>query len=121
MVVNSLHSGPKVTALRVGEENVRRYFRREVAEIDLRLDHLQIRCELTPEFWQDQPEIHDRRLCLWLEWKQRNETKTGSAPAALEMIRLGRNSFILSSACREHAGQTRAGKGGHCGHTNHPD
>ena len=108
MVVNSLHSGHKVTALRVGEENVRRYFRREVAEIDLKLDHLQIRCELTPEFWQDQPEIHDHRLCLWLEWKQRNETR--SAPAALEMIRSGKNSFVLSPVCRKPIGQIRAEK-----------
>lgn len=108
MVVTSRHSGHKVTALRVGEENVRRYFRREVAEIELRLDHLEIRCELTPEFWRDQPEIHDRRLCLWLEWKERGEG--ASDPAPLAMIRSGKNCFVLGPAGSQRTGQTSVEK-----------
>jgi hypothetical protein len=80
-----------VTGLNVGATNVRRYFPKSITEIELELDHLRIQCELTPEFWRGQPEIHDPRLCLWLESKQRNEQT--NRHASLAMIRLDKNTF----------------------------
>jgi hypothetical protein len=94
MIVSSVCIGHHVTGLKVGTTNVRRYFPKGVTEIELQLDHLCIECGLTPDFWQDQPDIHDARLCLWLESKQWMEKANGPAPVA--MIRSGKNSFTLS-------------------------
>ena len=69
MVVKTHFKGHGVTGLHVGTSNVRRYFPRNISFIDLQLDHLQIRCELGPDFWKGEPEIHDPRLCSWLELK----------------------------------------------------
>jgi len=93
MIVTSLCVGHHVTGLKVGAKNARRYFPRGAREIELRLDHLCIECALAPDFWQDQAEIHDPRLCLWLESKQWIERANGPAPVA--MIRSGNNSFTL--------------------------
>ncbi|MGO8757929.1 MAG: hypothetical protein ACLQG3_07380 [Terracidiphilus sp.] len=109
MVVTSLCMGSRVTGLYVGEGNVRRYFREGVAEIELQLDHLRIQCGLTPAFWRDQPEIHDPRLSLWLQSKQRSEKSR--APFPLAMIRSGKNSFILALLNRRSDKQTRSDKG----------
>ncbi len=70
MVVKTKYEGHKVTGLRVGSHNARLYFPRHVTAIELQLDHLRIECGLSPEFWAGLPEIHDSRLCLWLESKQ---------------------------------------------------
>jgi len=99
MVVTSQWIGHRVSGLYVGASNVRRYFSKRVTKIELRLDHLLIECGLAPNFWQDQPEIHDPRLCLWLESKQRN----GHSPVPLAMIPSGNNSFILGPASKEAA------------------
>ncbi len=96
MVVTSQCSGHRVTGLFVGAGNVRRYFRKGVREIELQLDHLRIECWLAPDFWNGQPEIHDPRLCLWLESKVRNLNGQASEPMA--MIPSGENSFILGPA-----------------------
>jgi hypothetical protein len=101
MVVNSQYIGSRVTGLYVGEGNVRRHFRRRVAEIELHLDHLRIQCELAPSFWRDKPEIRDPRLCLWLESKRRSET------VPLAMVRLGKNSFLLGPINRRAARRVR--------------
>jgi hypothetical protein len=93
MVVTSQCSGHRVTGLYVGAHNVRRYFPKTVQEIELQLDHLRIECWLGPDFWKDQPEIHDPRLCLWLESKHRNGK--GQVPFPLAMVPSGENSFIL--------------------------
>jgi len=93
MIVTSVCVGHHVTGLKVGAKNARRYFPRGTSEIELQLGHLRIQCGLTANFWQDQPEIHDPRLCLWLESKQRNER--ANAPALVAMIRSGENSFTL--------------------------
>ena len=69
MVVKTQLSGGEVTGLHVGARNVRRYFPREIRVIELELDGLQIQCGLSPEFWNGRPEIHDPRLCEWLDFK----------------------------------------------------
>ncbi len=101
MVVTSQWIGHRVSGLYVGASNVRRYFSKRVNKIELRLDHLLIECGLSPNFWQDQPEIHDPRLCLWLESKQRDNN--GRSPVPLAMIPSGNNSFILGPAGKETA------------------
>ena len=93
MVVTSVCIGHHVTGLRVGAKNVRRYFPKNIREIELQLDHLCIQCGLAPDFWRDQPEIQDPRLCIWLESKQRNEQTNETVPLA--MFRSGKNSFTL--------------------------
>jgi len=93
MVVTSVCIGHHVTGLYVGARNMHRYFPKSVTEIELQLDQLRIQCGLSPDFWQDQPEIHDPRLCIWLESKQRNEKANASVPLA--MNRSGKNTFIL--------------------------
>ena len=101
MVVTSQCIGHRVTGLYVGPTNVRRYFSKRMTKIELRLDHLLIECGLAPNFWHDQPEIQDPRLCLWLESKQRNGN--GHLPVRMALIPSGTNSFILSPASKETA------------------
>jgi hypothetical protein len=60
----------------------------------LHLDHLQIQCGLGPDFWQDQPEIHDPRLCAWLESKNFH-TRPDRTPIPLAMVPSGKNSFRI--------------------------
>jgi hypothetical protein len=94
MVVISQYCGHRVTGLYVGAENVKRYFPKRIAAIELQLGHLYIECELAPDFWQDRPEISDPRLCLWLESKRLNG-KGRPSPVSLAMIPTGENSFAL--------------------------
>jgi hypothetical protein len=101
MVVTSKCIGHRVTGLYVGSSNVRRYFSKRATQIELKLDHLLIECGLSPNFWQDDPEIYDPRLCLWLESKRRNHN--GHAQFAMALIPSGKNSFILDPASQEPA------------------
>jgi hypothetical protein len=94
MVVKTKCKGLAVIGLHVGVNNVRRYFSRRISEIELHLDHLQIQCWLSPEFWQGQPEIHDPRLGAWLESKNLH-SKPDRTPVPLAMIPAGNNSFRL--------------------------
>ena len=94
MVVRTQSKGLTVIGLHVGVNNVRRYFPRHASVIELHLDHLQIQCGLSPDFWRGQPEIHDPRLCAWLEAKnfRGNPNRT---PLPMVMIPAGKNSFRL--------------------------
>ncbi len=94
MVVRAQSKGRAFIGLQVGEHNVRRYFSREIAVIELQLDHLAIQCGLAPEFWDGRPEICDPRLGAWLEAKN-FYGKLGEAPMALAMIPSGKNAFRL--------------------------
>ncbi|HUB30927.1 MAG TPA: hypothetical protein VL967_14565 [Terracidiphilus sp.] len=94
MVVKTQSKGRGVTGLNVGINNVERYFPRGVHSVELQLDHLQIQCDLTPDFWQGQPEIYDPRLCAWLESKHFN-AHPGKGPISLALIPSGKNSFRL--------------------------
>jgi hypothetical protein len=96
MVVKTQCKGREVTGLRVGVYNARRYFPKNISAIELELDHLRIECGLPPDFWRGQPEIHDPRLCAWLQSKQsQNSCRT---PVPLDMIPSGQNSFKLGFA-----------------------
>jgi len=108
MVVKTHSKGHGLTGLHVGVSNVRRYFSSHVAVVELHLDHLQIQCGLAPDFWQDQPEIHDPRLCAWLESKHLHSSPDRS-PIPLAMIPAGNNSFRLRpiSSNGQSAAQTR--------------
>jgi hypothetical protein len=94
MVVKTQSKGHGLTGLHVGATNVRRYFPKDASVIELQLDHLQIQCGLDPGFWQDQPEIHDPRLNLWLESK-RAKGKSNESSILLAMIPQGKNAFRL--------------------------
>lgn len=96
MVVKTQCKGRGVTGLHVGISNVRRYFPKHVSAIELQLDHLQIQCGLSPDFWHGQPEIYDPRLCAWLESKHLRH-KPDRTPIPLAMIPAGENSFRLQS------------------------
>ena len=109
MVVISQCTGRRVTGLYVGASNVRRYFSRRLTQIELQLDHLRIECGLGPDFWQGQPAIHDPRLCLWLEPKQRD--RLSRAPVRLSLIRSGTNSFILGPTQKGRANPVPNGMG----------
>lgn len=93
MMVRTQGRGRSIRGLYVGAANVRRHFPRDIAVIELQLDHLRILCGLAPDFWQGQPEICDSRLCAWLESKQ-----VQGAPIRLAMISEGANLFRLESA-----------------------
>ncbi len=90
---NTLHR-PGCDGVHVGTTNVRRYFPKSIEVIELQLDHLRIQCGLAPDFWRDQPEIHDPRLCAWLESKLFH-TKPDQNPIPIAMIPSGKNSFRL--------------------------
>jgi hypothetical protein len=62
----------------------------------LHLDHLRIQCALPPGFWNGHPEIHDPRLCAWLESKNLHVGFHGR-PVPLAMIPAGENAFRLQS------------------------
>jgi hypothetical protein len=94
MVVKTQCKGREVTGLRVGASNARRYFPKNIAAIELELDHLRIECGLPPDFWRGQPEIHDPRLCAWLESKEFNG-KSCRTPIPLDLIPSGKNSFKI--------------------------
>jgi hypothetical protein len=94
MVVRAQSRGRGLTGLHIGTANVRRYFPRNVPEIELELDHLHIQCGLHPKFWQGEPEIYDPRLCAWLEAKN-IRTQTDRIPVPLVMIPSGKNAFKL--------------------------
>jgi hypothetical protein len=99
MVVKPQSKGRQLVGLQVGASNVRRYFSKDAAVIELDLDHLQIQCGLGPDFWRGQPEIRDPRLCAWLKAKH-FEGKPGETPIPLAMIPSGKNSFRLQPLCR---------------------
>ncbi len=99
MVVKTQSKGREYIGLQVGANNVRRYFPRDMAVVELQLDHLEIQCGLTPDFWDGQAEIHDARLCAWLESKNFHE-KLGQTPMALAMIPSGKNCFRLRPISR---------------------
>ena len=94
MVVKTQCKGHEVIGLLVGATNARRYFPRSISKIELQLDHLRIECGLSPAFWHGQPEIHDRRLCAWLEQKQFHGAASRT-PLPLDMTPAGKNSFRL--------------------------
>jgi hypothetical protein len=94
MVVKTQSKGRGVTGLHVGANNVRRYFPKQISSIELQLDHLQIRCGLTPNFWQGEPDIFDPRLCAWLESRHMH-AKADRASVPLAMIPEGKNCFRL--------------------------
>ena len=94
MVVKTQFNGSEVTGLHVGVRNVRKYFPKTIRVIELQLDHLQIQCGLSPEFWQGEPQIHDPRLCEWLDFKvghrmgRRKEARLAMTPAGTNIFRL---------------------------------
>jgi hypothetical protein len=100
MVVKTRIKGREVIGLLVGAENVRRYFPNQVSVIELQLDDLQIQCGLGPEFWTGEPEIHDPRLCEWLDFKILNRV-AGRATVLLAMTPSGKNRFRLCPATLE--------------------
>jgi len=94
MVVKTQSKGRGVTGLHVGVRNVRRYFPKHISSIELQLDHLQIECWLKPNFWRNEPDIFDPRLCAWLESRHMH-TKPDRASISLAMIPEGNTSFRL--------------------------
>ena len=80
--------------LHVGRSNVVEHFPFRIDSVELELDHLCIVCTLEPSFWDDQPEIHDARLSIWLEAK-RLGGKIPAAPALMALIPTGQHAFRL--------------------------
>lgn len=107
MVVKPQSKGRELIGIQVGASNVRRYFSKDAAVIELELDHLQIQCGLGPDFWRGQPEIRDPRLCAWLKAKN-FEGKPGETPIPLVMIPSGKNSFRLQPLCRSARTKTKS-------------
>jgi len=97
MVVKTQLKGGEITGLHVGARNVRRYFPKTTQVIELQLDHLAIQCGLSPEFWRGQPEIHDPRLCEWLDFKIVHRPG-GRKELRLAMMPAGDNTFRLRSS-----------------------
>jgi hypothetical protein len=97
MVVKTQTKARGITGLHVGANNVLRYFPKHISVIELQLDHLHIQCGLPPDFWNGHPEIHDPRLCAWLESRLLH-SKPDRRPIPLAMIPAGENSFRLQPA-----------------------
>jgi hypothetical protein len=94
MVVKTQSKERGITGLHVGINNVRRYFPKGTSCIELQLDHLNIRCGLTPDFWQDRPDIYDPRLGAWLEAKHFH-AEPGRTSVPLVMIPAGKDAYRL--------------------------
>ena len=97
MVVKTHSKSRGMIGLDVGVNNVERYFSPGTRAIELQLGHLEIQCDLSPEFWQGHPEIYDPRLCAWLEAKHLGGG-IGQAPVSLSLIPSGKNSYRLAPA-----------------------
>lgn len=93
MVVRAYKDGRQRTGLLIGEANARRYFNKHAPSIELRLDDLRIQCTLSPDFWEDHPEIHDPRLSLWLEFK--SARRPGGEPMLLSLDPSGPDAFVV--------------------------
>lgn len=98
-MVKALRIGSELAGVRVGKRNARRFFPRDITEIELQLDHLRIECGLAPDFWSNQPEIHDPRLSLWLAAKDPRATACRT-PVRYRMTPSGKNSFRIEPAVR---------------------
>jgi hypothetical protein len=107
MVVRTKRKGLQVIGLRVGANNVRRYFSKRIPSIELHLDHLLIQCGLSPDFWQGEPEIRDPRLGAWLQSKN-FQGSPHQTPVPLAMIPAGENSFRLQAASLAAESRTKA-------------
>jgi hypothetical protein len=94
MLVETFSRTPGKTGLHVGVENVQRFFPESISEIDIHLGHLQIRCNLNPEFWRGKPEIFDERLSVWLESKYLH-CKRDKTPIRLAMVPIGIGTSIF--------------------------
>ncbi len=94
MVVRTQCNGLEVTGLLVGTTNARRYFSKRTRAVQLHLGDVEIECQLTPDFWHGQPEIHDPRLCEWLKFKVFHH-QSGRMPIAMDLEQFGLNSFRL--------------------------
>ena len=108
MVVKTQLRGGEVTGLHVGAKNVRKYFPKGICVIELQLDHLQIQCGLSPQFWQGEPEIHDPRLCEWLDFKVIHRMG-GRREIRLAMTPAGENIFRLRSSALKDDGMAGMG------------
>lgn len=106
MVVRTKSGRLGMMGLHVGDGNVQRLFPPDVPTVELQLDHLRIVCDLAPQFWDGDPEIHDHRLGAWLESK-RNAGKLTSKHAAVAMIPAGEHAFRLQPVGVREAGNTR--------------
>ncbi len=106
MVVMSQCNGNRVMGLYVGTNNVRRYFPKQISAIELQLDHLRIECGLTSRFWEGQPEIHDPRLCLWLESKH-SQRRGRRESMPLAMTPSGESSFVLGPVRHDEHSKAR--------------
>jgi hypothetical protein len=109
MVVRTQSKGREITGLQVGANNVRRYFPKGTEIIELELDHLQIQCSLGPDFWQDQPEIHDPRLGAWLQSKNFHE-RPSREPVPQALIPNGENSFRLRPISLKHRARNKSAR-----------
>lgn len=96
MVVTTQESGREVVGLHVGAANVRKYFPKDMAAVELLLGDLRIQCNLSPSFWNGQPEICDPRLGAWLKFKV-SRTRSSRKPVALAMEQAGTNAFTVRS------------------------
>ncbi len=96
MVVQTVSKDHLGTGLLVGSDNVRRYFTKGITTIILHLGHLDIQCELAPEFWDGCPEIHDDRLSCWLESIHLHR-RSSRASIALAMVPAGGNVYCLQA------------------------
>jgi hypothetical protein len=94
MLVKTHRDGRDHIGLQIGTANTRRYFRKRTPTIDLRLDDLEIRCTLSPDFWAGRPEIHDPRLSEWLEFKV-GRRRPGLDPMLLTMVPSGVDTFVV--------------------------
>ena len=92
MLVQIQHKGISVTGLLIGIRDVRRHFPDRESTVDLELDHLRIKCNLQPAFYDDQPQISDPRLSAWLEAKNLY-SRSGCGPEFLALLATGENSF----------------------------
>jgi|SRR6516164_11074619 hypothetical protein len=96
MLVGIQQKSPDLTGLNIGADNVKRYFPKRNSSIDLRLDHLEIRCDLQPAFWKNEPQIFDPRLSAWLKAKNLDKSKRG-ADVVLALIPDDNQSFRVQT------------------------
>jgi hypothetical protein len=94
MLVKTHRDGRDRHGLHIGIANVRRYFRKRYPSIDLMLDDLRIQCALSPDFWDERPEIHDPRLSEWLKFKVARG-RSCREPMLLTMVPSGANTFVV--------------------------
>jgi len=106
MVVQIKRGRRGLVGLHLDGDSIHKHFPPESPQIELEMDNIAILCSLEPSFWEDRPEIYDRRLSSWL----RAKNASGKLPmhtGHIALIPSGQHTFRLQPLAAGQATDAR--------------